>query len=121
MQIKRMMLHIPEILTKQQVAELRQQLDASHAWVHGQQSAGFQAQKSKDDLRVEVNRIIYQSLSPRILQALHRNAQLKSAALPKHLLSPLFTCYRDEGHYGNHVDSAVQYSDATGHVIRTDV
>lgn len=40
-----MMLHIPEVLTKQQVTELRQQLDASQAWVHGQHSAGIQAQK----------------------------------------------------------------------------
>lgn len=42
-----MMLHIPQILTKQQVAELRQQLDASHSWIEGHQSAGSQAQKIK--------------------------------------------------------------------------
>ena len=116
-----MMLHIPEILTKQQIIELRQQLDVSHAWIQGQQSAGFQAKKIKNNLQIDVNSIIYQSLSPKILQALQRNAQVKSAALPKHMLSPLFNCYQDDGNYGNHVDSAVQYSDATGHAIRTDV
>lgn len=116
-----MMLHIPEILTKQQVTELRQQLDVSHAWIQGQQSAGFQAKKIKNNLQIDVNSIIYQSLSPKILQALQRNAQVQSAALPKHILSPMFNCYQDAGNYGNHVDSAVQYSDATGHAIRTDV
>ncbi|CAB1208587.1 Fe2+-dependent dioxygenase [Acinetobacter bouvetii] len=116
-----MMLHIPEILTKQQVAELRQQLDTSQAWIQGQQSAGFQAQKIKNNLQIDPNSIAYQSLAPRIIQALNNNILLKSAALPRHILSPLFNCYQDAGHYGNHVDNAVQYSNSIGQIIRTDV
>ena len=68
-----MMLHIPEVLTKQQVTELRQQLDASQAWVHGQHSAGIQAQKIKHNLQIDVNSIIYQSLSPQILHAIQQH------------------------------------------------
>lgn len=116
-----MMLHIPEVLTKQQVTELRQQLDASQAWVHGQHSAGIQAQKIKHNLQIDVNSIIYQSLSPKILHAIQQHPLVKSAALPKHILAPLFNYYQHEGSYGNHVDSAVQYSTATGQAIRTDV
>ncbi|OTG68561.1 Fe2+-dependent dioxygenase [Acinetobacter sp. ANC 4470] len=116
-----MMLHIPEVLTKQQVTELRQQLDASQAWIHGQQSAGSQAQKIKHNLQIDVNSIIYQSLAPKILHAIQQNPLVKSAALPKHILSPLFNSYQHDGSYGNHVDSAVQYSTATGQAIRTDV
>lgn len=115
-----MMLHIPEILSKQQVAELRQQLDNSQAWIQGQQSAGFQAQKIKNNLQIDPNSIAYQSFSAKILQALQHNILLKSAALPKHILPPLFNCYQDAGHYGNHVDNAVQYS-SIGQAIRTDV
>ena len=66
-----MMLHIPEVLTKQQVTELRQQLDASQAWVHGQHSAGIQAQKIKHNLQIDVNSIIYQSLSPKKIGRAH--------------------------------------------------
>lgn len=121
MQIKLMMLHIPEILSKQQVAELRQQLDSSQAWVQGQHSAGFQAQKIKNNLQIDPNSIAYQSFSAKILQALQHNILLKSAALPKHILPPLFNCYQDQGHYGNHVDNAVQYSSSIGQAIRTDV
>ena len=116
-----MMLHIPEVLTKQQVTELRQQLDTSQAWIHGQHSAGIQAQKIKQNLQIDVNSIIYQSLSPKILHAIQQHPLVKSAALPKHILAPLFNCYQHDGSYGNHVDSAVQYSTATGQAIRTDV
>lgn len=116
-----MMLHIPEILSKQQVAEFRHQLDHSHAWIDGQQSAGFQAQKIKNNLQIDVKSAVYQSISTLILSAIKSHPLFQSAALPKHVLMPMFNCYQHAGHYGNHVDSAVQYSSTTGEAIRTDV
>jgi PKHD-type hydroxylase len=114
------MLHIPEVLTKQQVTELRQQLDASQAWVHGQHSAGIQAQKIKHNLQIDVNSIIYQSF-PQNIACYTAAPSGQISSITKHILAPLFNCYQHEGSYGNHVDSAVQYSTATGQAIRTDV
>lgn len=116
-----MMLHIPQILTKQQVAELRQQLDASHSWIEGHQSAGSQAQKIKKNLQLDTNSLIYQDIAPVISHTLQQHFLVQSAGLAKHILSPLFNCYQENGSYGNHVDNAVQYSKALGHSIRTDV
>lgn len=116
-----MMLHVPEVLSKEQVALFRHQLDHSHAWVDGKQSAGFQAQGLKNNLQIDIKSEFYQSLSPLILDALKRSLLFQSAALPKHTLLPLFNCYQHAGHYGNHVDSAVQYMSQTGQAIRTDV
>jgi predicted 2-oxoglutarate/Fe(II)-dependent dioxygenase YbiX len=48
-----MMLHIPQVLNKHQVAELREQIQQQSVWIDGTHSAGPQAQKLK---------IIYKSI-----------------------------------------------------------
>lgn len=91
MQIKLMMLHIPEILSKQQVVELRQQLDNSQAWIQGQHSAGFQAQNKKIIYRLIPTALLINPLRPKFFRySWQHNLQLKSAALPKHILLRLY-------------------------------
>ena len=116
-----MMLHIPELLNKQQVTELRQQMKQPELWVNGAHSAGVQAQQTKNNLQVDIQSDLYPSISQSILMALQQNLLLRSAALPQHILVPMFNCYQNHGSYGNHVDSAIQYSSQTGTAIRTDV
>ncbi|MCH7309059.1 Fe2+-dependent dioxygenase [Acinetobacter sp. NIPH 1852] len=116
-----MMLHIPELLNKQQVTELRQQMKQPELWVNGAQSAGVQAQQTKNNLQVDIQSDLYPSISQYVLTALQQNLLLRSAALPQHILVPMFNCYQHQGNYGNHVDSAIQYSSQTGTAIRTDV
>ncbi|MCJ0829290.1 Fe2+-dependent dioxygenase [Acinetobacter sp. NIPH1876] len=116
-----MMLHIPELLSKQQVLELRQKMQPASAWVNGAQSAGVQAQQTKNNLQIDTSNDVYQSISQSVLNALQHNLLLRSAALPQHILSPMFNCYQNQGNYANHVDSAVQASAKTGQMIRTDV
>ena len=116
-----MMLHIPEVLNKQQVDELRQQIQQASVWVNGIQSAGQQAQQIKNNLQIDVHSDVYPSISHHVLNALQQNLLLRSAALPQHILSPMFNCYQSQGNYGNHVDNAIQYSTKTGQMIRTDV
>lgn len=116
-----MMLHIPDVLTQQQVSDLRHTLDHTPCWIDGKQSAGAQAQSIKNNLQVDVQSKEYQHIAPFILHALKQQAMLQSAALPRHILMPMLNCYQDAGNYGNHVDNAVQYSSETGQPVRTDV
>ncbi|NNP73171.1 Fe2+-dependent dioxygenase [Acinetobacter defluvii] len=116
-----MMLHIPEVLSKQQVLEFRKLLEDEKLWVNGKISAGAQAQHIKNNLQVDVQHDIYQNISTQILAALKQNLLVQSAGLPKHILQPMLNCYQDSGNYGNHVDNAVQLSSLTGQMIRTDV
>lgn len=116
-----MMLHIPAVLNKQQVTELRQQIQQPSVWVDGVQSAGVQAQQTKNNLQIDIHSDIYPTISQHVLKALQQNLLLRSAALPQHILSPMFNCYQNNGNYGNHVDSAVQSSSTTGQMIRTDI
>ena len=64
-----MMLHIPAVLSKLQVAELRQQLDTSEHWINGQLSAGSQAQKIKKNLQLDSSSALKQQISTIILEA----------------------------------------------------
>lgn len=116
-----MMLHIPEVLSKQQVSEFRKLLEDEKLWVNGRNSAGAQAQQIKNNLQVDVQHEVYQMISTQILKILKQNLLVQSAGLPKHILQPMLNCYQDSGNYGNHVDNAVQYSSLTGQIIRTDV
>lgn len=115
------MLHIPEVLSKQQVSEFRKLLEDEKLWVNGRNSAGAQAQQIKNNLQVDVQHEVYQMISTQILKILKQNLLVQSAGLPKHILQPMLNCYQDSGNYGNHVDNAVQYSSLTGQIIRTDV
>ena len=116
-----MMLHIPAVLTKQQVAEFRAQLQDEKLWLNGKLSAGSQAQQIKNNLQVDVHHEVYQEISTQVLKTLKNNLLVQSAGLPKHILQPMLNCYQDSGNYGNHVDNAVQFSSLTGQMIRTDV
>lgn len=116
-----MMLHIPAVLTKQQVTEFRAQLQDEKLWLNGKLSAGSQAQQIKNNLQVDVHHEVYQEISTLVLKALKNNLLVQSAGLPKHILQPMLNCYQDSGNYGNHVDNAVQFSSLTGQMIRTDV
>ncbi len=49
-----MMLHIPEVLSKMQVQQIRAELDTAAAWQNGQFSAGAQAQKIKQNLQFDL-------------------------------------------------------------------
>lgn len=114
-----MLLHIPQVLTKQEVAQIRGEL-AAHAWVDGAHSAGAQAASLKRNLQFPPDSPAYAGLARRVADALARHPLFVSAALPRQMLRPMFNCYADGGHYGNHVDNAIQ-RDAQGNPVRTDV
>ncbi|MFO1374827.1 MAG: Fe2+-dependent dioxygenase [Agitococcus sp.] len=115
-----MLLHIPQVLSKQQVAQLRQQLHNA-PWQAGANTAGAQAAKVKHNLQLSQNLPIAQQMAQQVREALLAHPLFVSAVLPKQLLLPLFNCYQQGGHFGNHVDGAIQYEALTRFPVRTDV
>src|SRR5690606_38282719 len=115
-----MLLHIPHVLSKQEVAALRADL-AAHDWVDGVRTSGAQAAALKDNLQFPADSPAFAGLSQRIADALQRNPLFVSAVLPRHILPPMFNCYRGGGRYGNHVDNALQRDRFSGLQVRTDV
>ncbi|HEX6735317.1 MAG TPA: Fe2+-dependent dioxygenase [Azonexus sp.] len=115
-----MLLHIPEVLSKAEVAEIRLALDAE-GWVDGLQTAGVQASEIKRNRQLSVESPVFRPLSQRIAAALNRHPLFIAAALPKHILPPMFNRYEGGETYGNHIDNAIQTDRFTGQKIRTDV
>lgn len=119
-----MMLHVPEVLTGDALKQLCAELDASLSageWSQGLATSGEQASQRKQNRQLTADTRAGAILGPRVSAALERHPLFVSAALPRHVLPPLFNCYEGGGHYGNHVDSAIQRN-AVQHVrTRTDV
>lgn len=118
-----MMLHVPEVLTGNALAPLRAQLELAlraGEWSQGSATSGEQATQRKQNWQLTVASSVGAKLAPLVSAALEQHPLFVSAALPRHVLPPLFNCYEGGGHYGNHVDNAIQ-RDAQQQRARTDV
>lgn len=115
-----MMLHIPTVLDKAQVGEIRSRL-VSAEWVDGAATAGPMAAGIKRNLQLPVDAPVAQQLAELISAALTRHPLFMSAVLPKHMLPPRFNRYEGGGQYGNHVDNAIQSDSLRRVSVRTDV
>lgn len=115
-----MLLHIPQVLTPAEVAEIRQVLD-TQGWVDGLRSTGPQAANVKRNLQLDASTPVFAPLSQRIAQALQRHPLFVSAVLPATMLPPMFNRYEGGGHYGNHIDNTIQTDRFSGQKVRTDV
>lgn len=113
-----MMVHIPRVLSPQQVAECRQLLLQAR-WSDGKSTAGHQAITVKDNLQLPDDSAEARTVGQVILQALERNPLFISAALPQRILPPRFNCYQGGQAYGQHVDNAIITNQ--GQRMRTDL
>lgn len=115
-----MLLHIPQVLSTDEVAEFRRQL-AQADWVDGAATAGAQAVQRKRNLQLPADSVIGQQLSAKVADALQRHPLFVSATLPTRILPPRFNRYEGGGTYGNHVDSAIHIDPYRQDRVRTDV
>lgn len=115
-----MMLHIPGVLTQDEVRGFRRDLDAA-AWSDGRATVGAQGAHVKHNLQLDPALPVAQALSQRILERLRVHPQFFSAALPLRILPPLFNRYTGGGNYGLHVDGAVMSQRDALQPVRSDV
>jgi PKHD-type hydroxylase len=115
-----MLLQIPDLLSREQVAQARQLLDPAD-WVDGRVTAGHQSARAKQNLQLPEDHPVAQRLGELILTALQRNALFVSAALPLRVFPPLFNRYEGGGSFGNHVDNSIRQIAGTALRIRTDL
>lgn len=115
-----MLVHIPNVLTAEQVVECRKALDQAE-WVDGRVTAGHQASRVKDNMQVAESDPIARKLGGMILASLERNGLFITAALPLKVYPPLFNRYQGGQTYGNHVDGAIREVRGTPHRVRMDL
>ena len=115
-----MLLQIPDVLTQEQVADVRRRL-AEANWVDGRVTAGHQSARVKDNSQLPEDHPVSRQLGEMILTALQRNPLFIAAALPLRVFPPLFNSYSGGQSFGNHVDNAIRQVPGTGMRIRTDL
>ena len=102
-----MMLHIPEVLTPDQVCAMRAALDQAE-WIDGRETVGDQGARVKRNRQLPADLPLARQSGEQILAALRRNQLFFAAALPLRLTPPLFNRYECGETYGLHVDGSVR-------------
>ncbi len=115
-----MLLHIPEVLTPQELAECRGLLSEAR-WEDGLATAGGQAALVKRNRQLPESTPEIARLREIVAAALMRNPLFFSAALPNRMLPPYFNRYEGGEHYGNHVDNAIRRAWGSSQNYRADV
>jgi len=114
-----MMLHIPQVLSPDQVARCRAVMERA-AWEDGNATAGHQSRRVKHNLQLPETSAEARKLGDMVLGALARNPLFVSAVLPKQVFPPLFNRYDAGMTFGSHVDNAIR-DHVSGLRVRTDV
>jgi PKHD-type hydroxylase len=114
-----MMIHIPEVLTPEQVKRCREVMEKA-AWVDGRATAGHQSAQVKHNLQLPEDSPDARELSSVVAEAVARNNLFMLAVLPKQVFPPLFNRYDAGMTFGAHVDNAIRGHAASGTRIRTD-
>lgn len=114
-----MMLQIPAVLDKDEVARLRVLIDAAD-WTDGNATSGFQSALAKQNRQLPEGSDAAREAGAAILAALDRNPLFLSAALPARIFPPLFNRYGVGDGFGDHIDNSVR-RDREGRQMRTDL
>lgn len=115
-----MMVHVPQVLTVEQVSECRRLLESAE-WSDGKATVGEQGRLVKRNRQLPELSPVARQLGEMILTALARHPLFFSAALPLRTVPPLFNRYEGGEHYGMHIDGAVRAVPGSSHFIRTDL
>jgi len=102
-----MLLQIPEVFSKAEVAALRATLDKG-PWADGNVTSGHQSATAKVNQQLPEDSAEAREIGAIIHQALNANPMFVSAALPHTIFPPLFNRYQGGEHFGVHVDNAIR-------------
>ena len=114
------MIHIPEVLTKDQVGRLRTLIDAAD-WIDGNATSGAQSALAKRNEQLPEDSAAARTAGEAILDALSANPLFVTAALPQTVFPPLFNRYGGGQTFGTHVDNSIRQSRDGTVRIRSDL
>ena len=117
-----MLIHVPNLLSGEQVAHIRGVLSGTD-WVDGKVTAGAQSAGAKHNLQVPENAPATRALGDMILTALGQNERFTSSALALRVFPPLFNRYDQGMNFGTHIDNAIRFvkGASTPIRVRTDM
>lgn len=101
-----MLVHIPAVLTPDEVAATRAVLDAGR-WIDGRGSAGHMASAVKVNQEADLTDPAVRARSDFVLRVLLANVRFTAGALPARICPPSFNRYSGGQQYGTHNDAAL--------------
>ncbi|AAN56888.1 Fe2+-dependent dioxygenase [Shewanella oneidensis MR-1] len=113
-----MLIEIPNVFSKQEVNQLREQLDA-RTWIDGNQTSGMMASTRKRNQQLDKDDPVALQIGELIMARLLAHPLFVSAALPLQFYPPLFNRYQGGDTFGYHIDNAIR-STSDG-MVRTDL
>ncbi|MET0294430.1 MAG: Fe2+-dependent dioxygenase [Phenylobacterium sp.] len=114
-----MMLHVPQALSADALAEVRRLIGAG-PWVDGNETSGPQAALAKDNLQLAQGSPAEAEAGALVLAALARAPLFQAGALPARIWPPMFNRYGPGRKFDAHVDNAVRGA-LGGPRVRADV
>lgn len=117
-----MLLHLKNVLTREELATARSLLGPGAPWIDGRSSAGGQALARKNNEQLAQDSDASRQLQAMVLAAVQRDPLFFSATLPRKIFNPLFNRYSGgSNYYGAHIDGAVLHSRNPQQWVRTDL
>lgn len=113
-----MLIEIPNVFSKQEVNQLREELDA-RTWIDGNQTSGVMASTRKRNQQLDKDDPVALRIGELIMARLLAHPVFVSAALPLQFYPPLFNRYQGGETFGYHIDNAIR-STSDG-MVRTDL
>ena len=115
-----MLLTIPDLLSKAQVAQCRAALNQAE-WVDGNVTSGPQSALAKNNRQIPEGSPVARQVGDLIQDALGASSLFIAAALPLKVFPPLFNRYDSGQAFGTHVDNAIRHLRGTNFRIRSDL
>ncbi len=112
-----MMLHIPSVLTPEELEPIQRVLRQS-TFIDGKLTAGQAAERVKHNLELDREAPQKEVLAKIVMTGLYRSELFKLAAMPLKVATPIFARYIQGMGYGSHIDDPIM---GAGPHYRTDV
>jgi PKHD-type hydroxylase len=97
---------IQELLSKDQVRTITTKL-FSMTFADGSMSGGLLGAELKKNTQVPPNSPEYRELAELVMATMRRNEAFNLNALPRRILSPIFSSYKQGDRYDRHIDAAL--------------
>lgn len=111
------MLIIENVLTPEQVAQIRKVLEQSR-FEDGKATAGALIRQAKNNLQADTSEGELAAAAQTVMKALLSNEAFREYAIPRRILPPFFNRYDTGMYYKEHVDNAIMGS---GEPMRADI
>ncbi|MET0545372.1 MAG: Fe2+-dependent dioxygenase [Caulobacterales bacterium] len=115
-----MLLHVPDVLSKADLARVRGLIDAA-TWVDGNVTSGVQAALAKSNLQLPEESEAARAAGVIILDAIEKQPLFVAGALPLKVFPPLFNRYGPGNKFDTHVDNALRIKKGGDFRIRSDL